>query len=60
MWEGENSLKGALLQKRGPRTAPGVAVAKRVRGAGNREVSTGLKECVDITNGRREVGNFKG
>ena len=24
------------------------------------EVSVGLKECMDITNGRRGVGNFKG
>ena len=60
MWEGENSLKGAVLQKREPRTAPGMDVMKRVCGARNREVSIGLKECMDITNGRREVGNFKG
>jgi len=35
-WEGENSLKGAVLRERGPRTAPSVEVMQRVCGARNR------------------------
>lgn len=46
-----------MLQKREPRTAPSMDVMKRVHGARNREVSIDL---MDITNGRREAGNFKG
>lgn len=59
MGGGKFTERGAVTEE-GTEDCPGVAVTKRVRGAGNREVSTGLKECVDITNGRREVGNFKG
>lgn len=33
---------------------------QRVCGARYRAVSTGLKECTDVTNGSREVENFKG
>lgn len=53
--KGENPGK-----KRRPRAALSIDVTKRVCGARNREVSIGLKECMDVTNGRRAMGSFKG
>lgn len=60
-------MRGGKFTERGSVTEEGTEDCPRhgcdeegVCGARNREVSIGLKECMDITNGRREVGNFKG